>query len=97
MILLKINQKLTRLKMLYGMFVDNVVILGSSRNIYLKISGVIMMLSFILIQLPFTQNNYVILACLFLYNLFGAIADVVTDAIMVTYAKKYDLFHPRKI
>jgi len=35
------------LKVFIGMFVDNVKILNSSRNIYLKISGAIMMISLI--------------------------------------------------
>ena len=76
------------LKVFIGMFVDNVRIMGSSRNIYLKISGVIMMMTMIAIQMPAFQTKYTTLACLFLFNIFNAVADVVTDAIMVTCARK---------
>ena len=75
-------------KVIFGMLVDNVRIFNSSRNVYLKISGVFMMLSLIILQLPGIQNKYVALTCLIVYNIFQAIADVVTDAIMVIWARK---------
>ena len=75
------------LKVFFGIFVDNVSIMNSTRNIYLKISGVVMMLSLITLQLPGFQNKYITLTCLIVYNMFQAISDVVTDAIMVTCAR----------
>ena len=60
----------------------------SSRNVYLKISGVVMMWSLIVLQLPGFQNKYVTIWWLVLYNIFQAIGDVVGDAIMVTWARK---------
>ena len=60
----------------------------SSRNVYLKISGVVMMWSLVVLQLPGFQNKYVTIWWLVLYNIFQAIGDVVGDAIMVTWARK---------
>lgn len=45
------------------------------------------MLSLIILQLPGFQNKYITLTCLIVYNMFQAISDVVTDAIMVTCAR----------
>lgn len=72
------------LKVFIGMFVDNVKIFGSARNIYLKISGVIMSVALVAMQMPSFQNKYVTLGLLMTFNVFNACADVVTDAIMVT-------------
>jgi hypothetical protein len=69
------------------MFVDNVKIFGSVRNIYLKISGVVMAVSLLSIQLPLFQNKYATLSLLVTFNLFSACADVVIDAIMVQWAR----------
>jgi hypothetical protein len=67
--------------------VDNVEILGSVRNIYLKISGVVMAVSLLSIQLPIFQDKYSTLSLLVLFNLFNACACVVIDAIMVQCAR----------
>ena len=76
------------LKVFIGIFVDNFKLFGTSRNIYLKISGLIMCGSLFWLQIPIFSGKYWALFLLMLFNLFNAIADVVTDAIMVIYARR---------
>jgi len=75
------------LKLFIGIFVDNVKLFGSARNIYLKISGVVMAIVLVSLQMPMFQDKYLTLVLLMAFNIFNAIADVVTDAIMVTCAR----------
>lgn len=65
------------LKILYGLLVDNVTILGSSRNNYLKLCGMVMVLSLIMVQMPFIRNKYLIVLMLVIYGVANSIADVV--------------------
>ena len=65
------------LKILYGLLVDNVTILGSSRNNYLKLCGMVMVLSLIMVQMPFMRNKYLIVLMLVIYGVANSIADVV--------------------
>lgn len=65
------------LKILYGLLVDNVTILGSSRNNYLKLCGMVMVLSLIMVQMPFMRNKYLIVLMLIIYGVANSIADVV--------------------
>ena len=76
------------MKFFLGIFVDNFKFWGSTRNFYLKIAGIVMWLWLILIQLDIFQSKYWILIFLIIFNLFSALSGVVTDAIMVIYARK---------
>ena len=76
------------MKFFIGMFVDNFKLWGSTRNFYLRISGVAMWVSLILIQVNVFQSKYCIIFFLVVFNLFSALSAVVTDAIMVIYARR---------
>ena len=76
------------LKILYGLMVDNIKFFHSSRKNYLKLCGVVMVLSLFILTLPFMQNKYLTLLMLMIYSISTSVADVVCDAIMVTSSRK---------
>ena len=65
------------LKVVYGLVIDNVKIFGSSRNNYLKLCGVIMVVSLVLAQMPFMQHKILVVLMLLIYGISTATADVV--------------------
>ena len=75
-------------KLFIGIFIDNVKMCTSNKNFYLKVSGIVMWMWLILIQIGAFQSKYCILVLLFMYNLFGALSGVVSDVIMVIYARR---------
>ncbi|CAI2367375.1 unnamed protein product [Moneuplotes crassus] len=75
-------------KVLFGFFIDNVKIFGSVRTIHLKISGIMMAVSLLLLRLPIFQHKYLTCALLFIFNIFGAITDVACSAIMVALSRR---------
>lgn len=56
------------LKVIFGLVIDNVKLCGSSRNSYLKLCGIIMIVSLTFIQLPFMQTKILVLLMLLIYG-----------------------------
>jgi hypothetical protein len=75
------------LKVFYGMISDNVPILGSHRNSYLKLTGVLQFAVLFPLCLDSVNHKSTILLLLTLYQLFTAFQDVICDAIMVKVCK----------
>lgn len=75
------------LKVLFGIFIDNVRIFGSVRTIHLKISGVSMAVILLSLRIPILQDKYITLVLLFWYNMFASLTDVCMNAILVSLAR----------
>ena len=76
------------MKFLVGIFVDNWKILGKDQRNYLKIWGLMMWFSLLLLQVPFLEDKICTAVLLMTFNLFNVLGSVASDAIMVIYARR---------
>ena len=76
------------MKFLVGIFVDNWKVLGKDQRNYLKIWGLMMWFSLLLLQVPFLEDKIYTAILLISFNLFNVLGSVASDAIMVIYARR---------
>ena len=71
-------------KIFYGLFSDNVPIMGTRRKSHVVIMGLLQFLSLVSVFVFDLQSKSAVATMLFCASLSGAYLDVIVDALMVT-------------